>query len=164
MRIIVMSDSHTAFSRVRRIVEKNKDADIFIHLGDGEDEFEDVHLLYPQLKFLSVKGNNDFRSFSKKEGILEVGGQRIFYTHGDMYNVKWSFGELMRAAKENKASIVLYGHTHAARIDFIDDIYLINPGSVADSRITKAGYLALDITENGTVPVLRTIDPQPDEY
>lgn len=164
MRIIVMSDSHTAFSKVRRIVEQNKDADIFIHLGDGEDEFEDVHSLYPELKFLSVRGNNDFRSFSKKEDILEVGKERIFFTHGDRYNVKWSFIEIMKAAKEKKATIVLYGHTHAARVDFIDDIYLINPGSVADGRITKPGYLVLDITENGTVPVLRTIDSRPDDF
>ena len=39
MRIIAMSDSHTSFDKVRQIVERNKEADLFIHLGDGEDDF-----------------------------------------------------------------------------------------------------------------------------
>lgn len=158
MRIIVMSDSHTAFHSVRRIVEQNKDADLFIHLGDGEEEFDDVHALYPDFRFFSVKGNNDFHSISKKEQLIDVGGVRIFFTHGDRYNVKWSLNELIEAAKEQGAKIALYGHTHVARVDYLDEMYIINPGSVADSRITKAGYLALDITEAGIVPVLRTIE------
>ena len=40
MRIVVMSDSHTAYGRVLDIVQCNQSADLFLHLGDGEDEFD----------------------------------------------------------------------------------------------------------------------------
>ena len=106
---------------------------------------------------MSVRGNNDFGSFSKSEDTFEYGNVKIFFTHGHMYNVKWNITDILRAAKERGAKVALYGHTHQARVDYIDDIYLINPGSVADSRITPCGYLALDITDAGIVPVLRKI-------
>ena len=38
MRIIVMSDSHGYSAQVEKIIHANPEADMFIHLGDGESE------------------------------------------------------------------------------------------------------------------------------
>ena len=160
MRIIVMSDSHGSFNRVRRIVDANKDtAQMFLHLGDGVEEFEDVHHMYTStgLAFVAVKGNNDWGSNEQKVRTLFCAGKNILLAHGDQYNVKWGLGEYTRAAREAKADIALYGHTHCAQIDYEDGLYLVNPGSVMDGHITPCSYLALDITPQGVVPVIREI-------
>ena len=164
MRIIVMSDSHTAFGRVLEIVQKNLGADLFIHLGDGEDEYDQVASMYPEKTFLGVRGNNDWRSMKEAVGFITCEGVKIMYTHGDLFSVKWGLERLIKEGVKNNAKVVLYGHTHVARKDFVDGRYIINPGSVVDSRITPASYLALDITPTGVVPVLRKTQPAPGEY
>ena len=60
MKIVVVSDSHKEFHKLNSVVENNLDADAFIHLGDGEHEFNDVRNLHPEKSFLFVKGNCDF--------------------------------------------------------------------------------------------------------
>lgn len=159
MRIIVMSDSHGSFNRVRKIVEQNMDtAQTFVHLGDGLEEFEDVHHIYPSLHFVAVKGNNDWGSMESKSRTLICGGKNIFITHGDTFNVKMSLGPLCAAAREAKADIALFGHTHIPLCDYDDGFYMINPGSVLYSYSGSCGYLALDITAEGIVPVMREIE------
>jgi len=157
MRVIVMSDSHGSFDRVKQIFEDNPGADIFLHLGDGARDFEAAGRLFPDTVRKAVRGNCDvwFDSELLKSGLLEAGGKRIFYTHGDLYHAKYGPDELLRAGRENKADIVLYGHTHTALQEYHDGLWLLNPGSVRDSSHTPAGYLALDITGAGIVPVFR---------
>lgn len=165
MRIIVMSDSHTAFGRVYNIVEKTREeADLYIHLGDGEEEYLEVAALFPDKKFLHVRGNNDYESTAPQELIIDAEGVPILCTHGDRYAVRWNRDYLLAVARKKKVTVALYGHSHEAMSEYVDGIYLINPGSVADGRLTPAGYLALDITPQGIVPVQRRIEPSPDEY
>ena len=48
MRIVVFSDSHNEFFAIKRILDLNQGrADLFLHLGDGNREFEDIRDLYP---------------------------------------------------------------------------------------------------------------------
>lgn len=158
MRIIAMSDSHGNFNRVRRIVEANKDTtDMFIHLGDGLDEFEDAHHLFPQLHFVGVKGNNDWGSMESKMKLITCGGTNVMLAHGDLYRVKYGLDDYERAARETKATVALYGHTHVACSDYIDGLFLINPGSVMGGYDSPPTYLALDITPEGIVPNIREI-------
>ncbi len=158
MRLIVMSDSHTAHQRVRQIVSNHPDAALFIHLGDGEAEFTAVAEEFPQHQFLQIRGNNDFGSQAPVEHMLDAGGVKIFCTHGHNYSVKWDLDELARAAKGMGAQLALYGHTHMAKDETRQGVRLINPGSVADSRVTPAGYLMLDITAVGMIPVFVKLD------
>ena len=165
MRIIVMSDSHTAFGRVYTIVERTwQEADLYVHLGDGEEEYLEVAALFPGKKFLHVRGNNDYLSAAPQEITFDADGVTVLCTHGDRYAVRWNRDYLLAAAKKKGARVALYGHSHEALCEYLDDIYLINPGSVADSRLTPAGYLVLDITPQGIVPIQRRIEPSPEEY
>jgi len=164
MRIIVMSDSHTAFGRVLDIVSRNQNADLFIHLGDGEDEYDRVAARFPEKTFLAVKGNNDWHSQKPAVGFVTCDGVKIMYTHGHLFSVKWGIDQLIREGVAQDARVVLYGHTHMARKDYVDGRYILNPGSVADSYLTPAGYMVLDITPQGIVPIFRTVEPAPDEF
>lgn len=158
MRLIIMSDSHSAFHKVKMIVSENKaTADAFLHLGDGISEFEDVHLLWPELPFVAVKGNNDWGRMEPKTRVISRGGHRLMLTHGDLFRVKYSIDDLEATARKEGAEVVLYGHTHMAAVDYRDGLYLINPGSVADSRYTPASYLCLDILPTGIIPHIREL-------
>lgn len=159
MRIIVMSDSHGDFNRVMRIFSDNPGADLFLHLGDGAKDFEEAGWLFPDTVRKAVRGNCDFGYDNEllKDGLLEVEGKKIFYTHGDRYQVKYGLENLERTARDKGVDIALYGHTHTALQEYQDGLWLINPGSVRDSSHTPAGYLALDITPAGVVPVIRRL-------
>ena len=148
-----MSDSHKNTSNVRKIIEKHKDdGDLFLHLGDGEREFESVIAEYPTLKCEHVCGNCDFYSFAPTFNLIKAEGKRIFITHGHIYNVKYAINELIYAAQGLNADVALYGHTHIAKSEYIDGMYLVNPGSC--SGMGNASYAILDITPAGIVPVI----------
>ena len=55
MRVIVFSDSHGNYDVLEKIMERHKDdGDVFIHLGDGEREFELLTYVYNDKKLLFV--------------------------------------------------------------------------------------------------------------
>ncbi|MBQ3919944.1 MAG: metallophosphoesterase family protein, partial [Oscillospiraceae bacterium] len=64
MKIVVMSDSHGDIMTVRKIISAHKDASIFIHLGDGENDIETVRDENPRLTIYNVAGNCDIDRYS----------------------------------------------------------------------------------------------------
>ncbi|RPF47958.1 hypothetical protein EDD70_0766 [Hydrogenoanaerobacterium saccharovorans] len=153
LRIIVMSDSHKNFDNVLKIVEKHNDADLFLHLGDGEHDFEDVMALYPDKNYDHVCGNCDFYSLAPAFNLIKADGKRIFFTHGHIYHVKFGIKELLYAAQGRGADIVLYGHTHNSYIEYIDGMHVVNPGSCSGMG-GSATYAIIDITKAGVVPII----------
>lgn len=150
MKIAVISDTH----RVRRYINlaKNaiKDADILIHLGDNTD---DVELLKDGFdgEVYAVAGNCDFSAKFPKEGILEVNGRKIFYTHGDLYGVKSNINNIYYKGRELGVDIVLFGHTHEQGIERTEDLILMNPGSVSLPRLRGRFVGIIDIHDNGEI-------------
>ncbi len=66
MRIIVISDTHGLTCSIEDVFLRNKDADLFIHLGDGErdlDSFLSENPAYTN-KTIHVAGNCDWGSLS----------------------------------------------------------------------------------------------------
>ena len=151
MRIIVMSDTHLDFHALMELVEKHREADIFIHLGDGARELAQVVEIFPEHKFLSARGNCDFGSESALAGCFSCGQAKIFYTHGHMYNVKYGLADLVRAGQEMQANVVLFGHTHIPMVDYREGMHLMNPGSLGMPRGSNGTYGVLDVTEQGIV-------------
>lgn len=148
MRILVTSDTHGSEGNLRRAVLAQPAAEIVIHLGDGEEEAERVKRAFPEKMFLQVRGNCDWGSNLPRENLYEADGVRIFYTHGDLYGVKSGLYTITCAAREKKADVVLFGHTHQALTDYDDGLYLMNPGSLGH---WGASYGTLDITPQGIV-------------
>ena len=149
MRIIVMSDSHRNFRNVLRVVDRHPDADLYIHLGDGEREFESVQDLYPDRRYLWVAGNCDFGSDTASSDLVKLCGKSVLLTHGHTYYVKQSLSELKSAARICHAHIALYGHTHVAHTEYDNGLYIMNPGSLSVPRQGGASYGILDITSPG---------------
>lgn len=152
MRIIVISDTHRNFDAIYKIFERNKEVDLFIFLGDGERELEDVKMLYPDKIVLSVSGNCDFASDSPYVSMTMQRGKKIIFLHGHTYGVKGGPGGVIGLARENKADIVLFGHTHQRYYSYEDGLYVLNPGSAGQPRDGKRpSYAFIDITDAGIV-------------
>lgn len=154
MRIVVFSDSHRNFAALHGVFRSQKDADVFLHLGDGEEEFEDLKSLYPDKLMRGVAGNCDWGSQGKIHDLIVCGGKRIFFTHGHVYGVKSGTDRLLDAARDFGAEIVLFGHTHRAGATYENGLYVMNPGSVSQSRGGPASYGVVDITPAGIVPLI----------
>ncbi len=150
MRIIVMSDSHGYRAQLEKIINMNPDADMFIHLGDGEREIAEIKIRYPDIDFRSVLGNCDWSKDSPQSLIVECGKARIFCTHGHRYGVK-SGTELLRSiARDNNCNMAFFGHTHERYYAVEDGIEILNPGSCSNPRDgNKPSYAFVDVVDAG---------------
>lgn len=129
MKILVLSDSHGDKFILERIIKKERDVNMIIHLGDGNDEFEDV-MLNSKITNYSVAGNCDFETTAPYTKIINAAGVRIFITHGHIFDVKETYSKIIKAAKSENADICLFGHTHMQYKSVIDDMIVLNPGAV----------------------------------
>lgn len=148
MRILVLSDSHGSDSNLRRVLLSQPKAEVVIHLGDGEAEVARAKNSFPEKTFLQVRGNCDWGSTLPDVGEYIADGKKIFFTHGHLYAVKQGLTTLVYAARERKADIALFGHTHKALTDYEDGLYIMNPGVLKD---WPASYGIIDITPQGIV-------------
>lgn len=134
MRIVVMSDSHGRTDAVQRVLEQQKDAQLFIHLGDGLQEFHAVMAQHPEKEAWSVRGNCDFGSTEESLGSGFVRDKKILYTHGHQWNVKFTLDDLRELGQQRWADVVLYGHTHQPHYQYSDGMHLFNPGSLGSPK------------------------------
>lgn len=148
MRILVTSDTHNNHYNLRRAVLAHPDAALIFHLGDGADDMDNIHIEFPDRRFIQVKGNNDWGSMMPLDGEVTLEGIKIFYTHGHKYNVKYGLYDLIAQARSRHAQIALFGHTHIPYTEYQDGIYLMNPGSLCTS---DGSYGILDLTPQGIV-------------
>ena len=151
MKIVVAADSHKEYKKYRSVVEDNLDADMFIHLGDGEHEFADVKREFPDKTFYFVQGESDFGKYEHKL-ILEAEGYRMLCVHGHEQNVGQGLDPLIAEAKAEDCKIALYGHTHMYRVDCIGGVYVMNPGAIDSPRgRNKPSYGVILIDDGGKI-------------
>lgn len=155
MRIIVISDTHTDYWGLNKIVQRNPNADLFLHLGDGEEEYRLLCRNFPEIapKFRYVKGNCDYGSPEPLELTLDLtASHRIFACHGHKLGVKYGTDDLLQRAAELNCNIALYGHTHVQHCTYENGIYVMNPGSASCPRDCRPpSYGFVDITPQGVV-------------
>lgn len=132
MTILVLSDSHSALSFMRRCVEKVRPQAV-IHLGDYYEDAECLQETYPHIPFHIVPGNCDrYRCPIHAPELLcyDVGGVRMLMTHGHNQHVKQGLGGLLAEAHRYAAQAALYGHTHRADCHQEEDgLWVLNPGT-----------------------------------
>lgn len=160
MKILVLSDSHSALSYMRRCVEAVS-PNAVIHLGDHYDDGEALHEEFPGIPFYQVPGNCD--RYRCVPGTPEIRIERIFgldvyLTHGHRHSVKQYLGALLRDARACGVKAVLYGHTHVADChQEADGLWVLNPGSCG----YYGGTAGLIVTEQGQIQqcsILRETD------
>lgn len=132
MKILVLSDSHSTLSFMRRCIDSVK-PDVMIHLGDHFDDGTAMQEEYPHIPLYQVPGNCDrYRCSPGLPEILiqSVGGVSLYMTHGHRHRVKACLGALLRDARASGVAAVLYGHTHVPDCHQEEDgLWVLNPGS-----------------------------------
>lgn len=160
MKILVLSDSHSALSFMYRCVQTIK-PDAIIHLGDYFDDGQALHEAFPEIPCYQVPGNCDrYRCPPGQPEILveQIGGVTLYLTHGHLHRVKSGTGGLLASARESGAAAVLYGHTHQADCrQEPDGLWVLNPGSCGDYG-GSAGILELDGGSVVTCRILQAAD------
>ena len=153
MRIIAFSDSHRNYHNVHKLFEQTAlTTDIYIFLGDGISDLDNIVMLYPNKRIVAVTGNCDWHSMEPYINSIEVEGKKIIFTHGHMHDVRSGLDGLKRLAEQNSADVVLYGHTHVRSCDYDNGVYYINPGSLGNPRDGLApSYAAIDIIPAGVL-------------
>lgn len=147
MTIILISDSHGNKAGIDRIFN-TLEFDYLFFTGDGLGDMGDYSYLE---NVYTVCGNCDFFSREVIDREVEIGGYKIFMTHGHKYGVKLGLSKLVEKAKEVGAQIVFYGHTHIQKIENIDNIYFINPGKFFKDISGKYRGLKIELSKNGVI-------------
>lgn len=154
MKIIVYSDSHGCRTKVRHMLEKEKDADYCFFLGDGITEAQDLAEMYPHIKYIMVKGNCDYHSTTDTVAYKYIDGLTFVACHGHEFNVKRWLTDLTEHVRSVRGNIALYGHTHIQNTynDGVSGIFHLNPGSLANGQysVITTGKGTFDI-EHKTV-------------
>ena len=156
MKCLCFSDSHGSTNNIRAALNKHPDAEVIFFLGDGLVDLEDF-ISDRSRAWLAVQGNCDYfaafgDSFAKKTDSITLMGKRIFFTHGDLYGVKYGIDGVTKLAIDHNADLVLFGHTHQPLEKYISTehtgFYLFNPGSIGGGYEGRS-YGIINITDKG---------------
>ena len=132
MKILVLSDSHSTLSFMRRCIDAVQPHAV-IHLGDHYDDGIAMAEEYPRIPFYQVPGNCDaHRGFipDPEVRLVTLGGVRFYLSHGHRHQVKQTLLRLAADARAAAAQVALYGHTHEPYCGReADGLWLMNPGS-----------------------------------
>lgn len=147
MKIILFSDSHGHTKGMISVLERNPDIEYVIHLGDYGSDISAVNNNYPTILTESVQGNSDKEKIYPIEKVVQLVGKRIFITHGHAYNVGRNLTPILAKGHQEKADVILFGHTHVPFIERMEGILLVNPGSIYSQRIISGPtYAILEVT------------------
>lgn len=155
MKALIFSDSHYEKNYPEKAFVLEK-PDFVIFLGDGEADFEYFKTQVSKgTPTQQVRGNCDFGSDFPERIVDVVGGVKTFMTHGVKEKVKLGIYVLYEMALINDCKLVLYGHTHQQCINTVEDVTMLNPGSIAE------GYYATIEFENGIAkPSLKKVQEE----
>ncbi|MCD8125753.1 MAG: metallophosphoesterase [Lachnospiraceae bacterium] len=150
MKILVVSDTHGRLEHFRAVLKRVAPVDRILHLGDVEGD-EDFLRGTVGCPITFVAGNCDRLSREPWERAVELGGRRIFMTHGHRYDVHRGLARLNLAAEEAQADVVLYGHTHIPDLSYIGERAFLNPGSLSLPRQEghRPSFAILEIDAKG---------------
>lgn len=144
-RIVVVSDSHGSLRNLDRLLPRIGQPDALWHLGDCTD---DAPRLADRLNcgYVSVRGNCDPFSDMPLTETVDWHGMRFLLLHGHTVGGRL---HLLYAAKERQANAVLFGHSHVASIETVENVLLLNPGSLSRPRSGRGPSVALlDLSDN----------------
>lgn len=131
MKALIVSDNHYNLESLTELTTIYKDEiDLWLHCGDSEFTSKDP--IWDTFK--PVRGNMDSGYALPLDRLEDFGDEKILIVHGHNHRVGFSLDRLHQLALDQGADVVFYGHTHIAKVDKIDDIYFINPGSIVQPR------------------------------
>lgn len=165
MDILIVSDTHEDWEALELLMKRSP-ARTVLFLGDG---LRDLVAIPSDREVVAVCGNCDFyRPADVPETRVEIfEGYRVFMTHGHRFGAKHGIEDMVRAAMERDADVLVHGHTHQPYIayrragDRVGDVVLkkdmimLCPGSLGQPpRGERASFATLTVRKEGVLPSL----------
>ncbi|MDY3905432.1 MAG: YfcE family phosphodiesterase [Lawsonibacter sp.] len=133
MKILVFSDSHRSRGGMLDAIDAHR-PDQVIHLGDLQSDAEELTYVYPKLPICMVPGNCDGWTMDPLKKQITLAGKRILLSHGHLWGVKKGYEAAVADARAVGADILLFGHTHRALCQQLEDgLWMMNPGASRSS-------------------------------
>lgn len=135
MIVGVISDTHDNASAIKKGIEifNRRQADLLIHLGDIVAPFSALLLGAFNGEIRAVYGNND----GERAGLAELFAKNgwilrdrpdLFEYQGRLIAALHEPDHIERYARRDDVDLILYGHTHKAKIERRDSKLIFNPG------------------------------------
>ena len=86
----------------------------------------------------AVAGNIDPPEVVSRLGrrkVITVAGVRIGLVHGDEGTARTTVERARHSFPPGEVAVIVFGHSHQPRIDWIGDLLLFNPGSATEPRL-----------------------------
>ena len=150
MLIGLISDTHIP-DRARQIPQNVltsfKDVDLIIHAGDltTQSVIDELEKIAP---VMAIQGNMDrFAGLDlPKAKVIDVEGVRIGVAHGEVYP-RADTQQLLYLAKQLDVNILVTGHSHQPKIESVEDVLLLNPGSPIVPRLADRTVMLLEVND-----------------
>jgi len=156
MKILVVSDTHRSEVNLEKVVNYECPIDMFIHLGDIENREMKIDAMFDvRTAVHMVQGNNDFFSSLDREKEIMLGEYKALITHGHLYGVSMGAEILAQEARDRGDDIAMFGHTHRPLLTKINDVIILNPGSISYPRQAdrRASYCIINVEEGKEIDI-----------
>jgi len=160
--LVALSDTHgdTDPRLTDHLRDTIEDASLVVHAGDftTADVLDAFDSLAPA--FAGVAGNSDssaVRDRLPEKRVVEQFGRRFLVVHGHRHDRT----SLSLLARQEKADVVVLGHTHSAGVEYVGDVTVVNPGSHADPRGEHPTFATFRESEAGIRVHVWRCDGQP---
>jgi hypothetical protein len=134
-KILIVGDTHiSSFEDLpAKILQYVKESNWVIHVGDYTSK--NIVEGFNQLKtnyFKGVYGNSDplvIRKLLPPKIVIEISGIRIGIIHPESGGSETFLKKrILKEFGDQNVNVIAYGHTHDARIQWVDKTLLVNPG------------------------------------
>ena len=150
MLIGLISDTHIP-DRMRELPEKVfeafKDVEMILHAGDitSQEVIEKLEEIAP---VTAIQGNTDriVGLNLPKTAVVEAEELKIGVIHGEVYP-RADTQQLHYLAKQLDVDILVSGHSHQPKVEKVEDVLLINPGSPTVPRLADRTVMILEINK-----------------
>ncbi|MEG6614944.1 metallophosphoesterase [Peptococcaceae bacterium 1198_IL3148] len=154
MRIGVLSDTHGNIELAKLALTQMGPIDCLLHAGDHFRDAKELGVL-KKLPVYAVAGNCDWDILEPEDITINAVGKRIWLIHGHRHRVKAGHDTLLHEAKSHNIDVVIYGHTHVAVSEVVDNILIFNPGSLTQPRGPQGPtYGVIEIFNGEVIPYI----------
>ena len=143
-KIAVLSDSHQKVKLTQEAIDmlKSKGAKYIAHAGDFELK-ENLDILKNSgLIYVSVFGNNDW-GLTKYQNDYKIHHEPYYFKIQDL---KYKLMHIPNYLTPD-SDIIIYGHTHIFKTEFINNTLFLNPGEICAREKDLTECVLLEVTE-----------------
>ena len=161
MKLGIISDTHDNVPMIIKAVDffNNADVDLVLHAGDYVSPFSLNPFLSLECDFLGVWGNNDGDKIAlQKMAQGKIENSPFIETYDQKKILLGHYFETLEAlVSSQEFYLIVYGHTHKAKIRHEGKTLVVNPGECGGWLEGKSTVAVVDL-ENQDAEIIELIE------